>query len=138
MKLLTMALILAFCLPGIVSATVVRCEIPVAEEAAFDADCERLRLAMRIRAAEWDRGICATELLMRESRTRRGNETRKVSEETIRDDRTNALDAFDASYSSQRAVPSFCGVSIVDTEFGEQCDNGVNRGTLCTYRCQLP
>lgn len=92
-----------------------------------------LRSDMQVRVTDWNNDECATEFLRRGLRDFEASTTQAASIATVKDDVSNALTAFDTDYPIQ-ATLAFCGDSIVDTEFGEQCDPP--DGVTCDDSCE--
>ena len=78
-----------------------------------------------------------TEILRIGFREFTDTSTTTQSQDTVRQDVNNALTTFDQNFPLQMDQ-SFCGDAVVDAEFLEECDNGVNDGTSCSPRCLLP
>ena len=98
--------------------------------------CEVLRLRLSVRAADWDNDVCATEFLRigleTGERTRARNEAAATTRTVVRD----AVAAFRADHPPSVAS-AFCGDTIVDVEFGEECDDGNDvDGDGCSVDCQ--
>ena len=99
--------------------------------------CEELRQTLRIStdSALWSNELCATEVFrigMREVDKR--TET-KAAKESVYLQVNTSLNSWDASY--PRTPASFCSDSVVDTEYGEQCDDGNEvDGDGCDSSCQ--
>ena len=116
--------------------------VPAAAVTEASAQCDRQRVLLRIRPADWNNDVCATVMVRLGVRT------------SLLDEQTNALSAAvttarnSASVASQAVMnifdsnfplpvtPSVCGDSVVDTEFGEECDDGnVVSGDGCDEGC---
>ena len=98
--------------------------IPNASSARVVELCEELRQQLRIStdSALWSNELCATEVFrigMREVDKR--TET-KAAKATVSQQVNTSLDSWDANY--PRTPPSVCGDTVVDTEYGETCDDG--------------
>ena len=86
--------------------------------------CEDLRQQLRISTDSglWSNELCAAEAFrigMREIDRR--VETR-AARATVNDQVTTSLDSWDTNF--PRTPASVCSDSVIDTEFGEQCDDG--------------
>jgi cysteine-rich repeat protein len=97
--------------------------------------CSDLRLRLQIRVADWSNELCSTEafrLGMREIDKRVETADAKATVNTqVRD----SLTSWDANF--PRTPAAFCGDNILDTEFGEQCDDGnLIDGDGCDSSCQ--
>jgi len=98
--------------------------IPDASVARVVTLCEELRQQLHVSTdtASWGNGLCATEVFrigMREVDKRTETAAAKATVNTqVRD----SLDQWDANY--PRTPASICGDTVIDTEYGETCDDG--------------
>jgi cysteine-rich repeat protein len=97
--------------------------------------CQDLRLRLHIRVADWSNEVCATEafrLGMREVDKRVETSDARA---TVNTQVSDSLNAWDANF--PRTPAAICGDNILDTEFGEQCDDGnLIDGDGCDSSCQ--
>ena len=98
--------------------------IPDASSARVVELCEELRQQLRIStdSALWNNEQCATEVFrigMREVDKR--TETR-AAKATVSTQVNDSLASWDANY--PRTPASTCGDTVIDTEYGETCDDG--------------
>ncbi len=114
--------------------------VPGAAAAEATDQCERQRVLLRVRAAEWSNDICATFMVRLGIRTsllqEMKAESRSVVQAAVNTSSViaqTAMNQYDANFPLP-AVPSECGDSIVDTEFGEDCDDGGESET-CNANC---
>lgn len=128
--------ILILLLPGLASAADLTCTVPAASVTRAVELCDELRLELKIRTAEWDNDVCATQFLRVGLRSGERRSTEKASRRTVRDDLDIAISAFDTDW--PRLIGASCGDGTLDTEFGETCDDG-NReiGDGCDDSCQI-
>ena len=111
--------------------------IPNASAARVVTLCEELRQQLRIStdSALWSNELCATEVFrigMREVDKR--TET-KAATATVRNQVNDSLVSWDANY--PRTPASICGDTVIDTEYGETCDDGNTVGLDgCDASCQ--
>ena len=99
--------------------------------------CEELRQQLRIStdSALWTNELCATEVFrigMKEVDKR--TET-KAAQATVNTQVRDSQAAWDANY--PRTPASFCGDSVIDSEYSETCDDGNTvAGDGCDEQCQ--
>jgi cysteine-rich repeat protein len=107
----------------------VTCTVPAAQVSRAVELCEALRIDIPVRAADWSLTICANELLRRGLRQFEASYTKRTAV-------ANALDTNLSNHPSV-AIRAFCGDGTVDTEFGEECDDGnTDAGDGCDSACQ--
>lgn len=107
---------------------------PIVQKA--QATCEILRNELRVRSSEWSNDLCATLFTRIGLRVYVAREMRQGQQQVV----DAAVDAEIADFDSKWAEPftrAYCGDSITDIEFGEECDDGNNdSGDGCDVRCQ--
>lgn len=112
------------------------CTVPTAAVSRAQELCELLRLANNQPISDWSNDACATEFLRMGLR---GYEA-TVRDEQRRDEARAAwladMVTFDANH-PQVSAPH-CGNSVVDTEFGEECDDGGVQTATCEDDCKDP
>ena len=128
---------------GSVLAADLTVTVPAAAVTEASAQCDRQRVLLRIRPADWNNNVCATVMVrlgVRTSLLQEENEASRAAVVAV----TNAssvsaqaeLNAFDVNFPLP-VTPADCGDSIVDTEFGEECDDGNTvSGDGCDEGCQ--
>lgn len=84
--------------------------------------CEELRLRLRIRSSEWSNDACASQFLRIGMLVSDKASTQKESNATVRNNVNIAVDNFNDDWPV--LVAAACGDNILDTEFGEECDDG--------------
>ena len=124
-------LLLVILLPVRAFGITLNCEVPQPYAARGATLCEMLRVDIPARG--WDDNDCATEFLRRGLREYDAGVTRKEAAATVENDVSNALSTFDTSFPTQY-TKAVCGDSIVDTEFGEECDPP--DGVTCDQDCR--
>ena len=129
------ALIL-FLVTGLASAANLIVVIPGSAVPKGVEMCEVLRQELRVRAADWSNDLCATIFTRVGMRVYVGRVERQGQQQTI----DAAVDAEIALFDTNWPKPftkAVCGDGILDTEFGEECDDGNNdSGDGCDVRCQ--
>lgn len=108
--------------------------IPAAIVADAGVLCEALRVQLVVRAAEWTNKQCAEEFLRRGLRSFKAQASsdaaRAAAVATVKAD----IATFDGNFPVQ--TPAACGDGTLDTEFGEQCDDGnTTSGDGCSAEC---
>ena len=96
--------------------------------------CEELRVRLRVRSSEWDNSVCASEFLRVGMLKGDRDSTRLASQQTVSQAVNDAVDSFNVDW--PRITAAFCSDGTLDTEFGEECDDGnqVN-GDGCDDAC---
>ncbi len=111
------------------------CTVPAAVVSRGVELCSELRLTLRVRAADWNNNVCATEFLRLGFLQAEKTSTRRAAQAAVRDAVTTAIDTFDARF--PRTPAAVCGDGTLDVEFGEECDDGDNDdGDGCGSRCK--
>ncbi len=113
---------------------------PGAATSNASAQCERIKIANRVLAADWDNDICATWMARAGVRQSTYEEAEQIATDAIAACRSAAINTaqdtmndFDDDWPLP-ATPSECGDSNVDTEYGEDCDDGTETAT-CDDNC---
>lgn len=129
--------LLLFLVAGTVSAADLTVTVPAAAVVDALTRCEELRVASRIRIGEYSNDLCATIF------TRLGLYSFTVTgvrqdEAEIMEDAVNvAIAQFNADWPVPY-VPALCGDGTLDTEFGEECDDGnLESGDGCDVDCVI-
>jgi cysteine-rich repeat protein len=98
--------------------------------------CEELRLELGVRASEWSNDVCASQFLRIGLLEGDKSSTRKASRATVNQAVNDAVDQFNIDWPGLAAA--FCGDGILDTEFGEECDDGNSiDGDGCDTECVI-
>ena len=129
-------LLLALLIAGPSHADVFSCTVPRDFVARMGELCESLRVSVQVRPGGWSDDICVSELIRRSLLARERTAVRAASRRTVNDDVTTAVDDFNRDF-PQDITRATCGDGTLDTEFGEQCDDGNtvdNDG--CSESCQ--
>jgi cysteine-rich repeat protein len=129
--------------PAILAADLI-VTIPSAAVPNAIARCDTQRIALRIRAVDWSNDICATimvrlglRVLTEADSEAAGRTSVSAAENAAAATTAAALVAFDADF-PYPVTSAACGDSILDTEFGEACDDGNTvDGDGCTADCQI-
>jgi len=116
--------------------------VPAAAVTEASAQCDRQRVLLRVRAADWNNDVCATVMvrlgIMASLTADKADDTSALvnaAQSSGNNAAQDALNAFDANFPLPVA-PAVCGDSVVDTEFGETCDDGnVINGDGCDIDC---
>lgn len=87
--------------------------------------CEELRVRLRIRTSDFSNDICASEFLRHGLLAGDRESTRLAAKATVAQAVNDAVDSFKIAF-PRVAVSAFCGDTILDVEFGEECDDGNN------------
>jgi len=117
-------------------AAEVACFVPGAAVARTTQLCETLRVQMRVRKAEWSNSECASEFLRRGLRSFEASVTERNARDVVRTARRDALTVFDSKHPTRPAA-AVCGDGIIDTEFGEACDDPADTAeAVCSAVCQ--
>ena len=99
--------------------------------------CEEMRVRLRIRVADWSNDTCASEFLRVGLLAGDKASTRKAARATVSQAVNDAVDSFNIDF-PRVAVVAFCGDTILDTEFGEECDDGnTDDGDGCDASCNI-
>lgn len=115
------------------------CSIPSAIVPQVLALCEDVRVSRRVPSDDWSIDDCASDFLQRGARQYyRSRESAKAAAATD-DDIRSKLAVFDTNFPSPSlAKVSRCGDGTIDSEFGEECDDGNTfGGDGCSSSCQL-
>ncbi len=112
------------------------CELPAAYVSRGVELCEELRVRLHVRTADWSNDVCASEFLRIGLLKGDRDSTRREASRTVSDAVNDAVATFEASW--PRITAATCGDGILDTEFGESCDDG-NRvnGDGCDFQCNI-
>lgn len=99
--------------------------------------CEEMRIRMHVRSSDWSNDVCASEFLRIGLLTGDKASTRRAARATVSQAVNDAVDSFNIAF-PRVAFIAFCGDSILDTEFGETCDDG-NTDPLdgCDESCNI-
>jgi len=125
-----------FFIAGATYAATLACDVPTANVVRSAELCEELRVRLRVRTADWDNDVCATEVLRIglievEKRVTKNSFTQSANT-VVRD----AVSDFTSTWPP--ATPAICGDGTLDTEFGEECDDGNQTpGDGCDSRCLI-
>jgi len=112
------------------------CTLPAAYVSRGVELCEELRLRLHVRTADWSNDACASEFLRIGLLTGDKDSTRRAARETVNDAVNDAVDLFNTNW--PRIVPATCGDDTLDTEFGEECDDGnLINGDGCDDSCTI-
>jgi cysteine-rich repeat protein len=117
------------------SAVDLTCSVPAANVPRAVALCEELRLVFHVRATEWDNSVCASQFLRLGLLEGEKQSTRRLFLTTVAETVGAAADEFVLTWPAP--IGAFCGDSIVDTEFGEECDDGNQSGGDGCTRCAI-
>ena len=121
---------------GFASAANLTCVVPSAAITRALEMCEVLRLSMTIGSPNWSNDECATEFLRRGLRNFDAEFTRSEAQQAVRNDVRDTLLTFDTNY-PVAVVEAFCSDGTVNSEFGEECDDGnLDNGDGCDDLCQ--
>lgn len=114
--------------------------IPAEAITVSSAQCDRQRVVLKVRAADWNNDVCATimtRLGLRTSLEQEQNANKQVLVTAAVSVGNNAaqseMNDFDVEFPLP-VTPAVCGDSITDTEFGEDCDDGGESAT-CNANC---
>ena len=133
-RLIAVALFLA---AGVASAANLTVVIPQPIVQKAQATCEILRNEVRVRASEWSNDLCATIFTRLGLRVYVARNMRQGQQQVL----DALVDAEVADFDIKWAEPftrAECGDDILDTEFGEECDdNNVNNGDGCSATCEI-
>lgn len=113
------------------------CTVPTAQVPRAVELCEELRVQLRIRSAEWNNDVCASQFLRIGLKEGERESTRRASNTTVSQAVNDAVDTFNANW--PRETSASCGDGTVDSEvpFSEECDDGNNvSGDGCSRSCQ--
>lgn len=130
--LIVLFLLAAPLLAVTLNITVPGSAIPKAQEM-----CEELRNEIRVRSSDWSNDLCATIFTRIGIRVYVARVERRGQQQIVDDAVQDEIDLFDTNWPAPftRAV---CGDGILDTEFGEECDDGgTEQGDGCDHRCQI-
>jgi cysteine-rich repeat protein len=120
---------------SVATAATFNCTVPGAATADASAVCEQLRVELAVRTADWNNDQCATELARRGLREYHRVANRRSLEILASEDHGVAMESFDTNFPVQY-TPAYCGDGTLDTEFGEECDDGNNDpGDGCDGGC---
>jgi len=108
------------------------CTVPASNVARSVELCEELRLAMNVRTADWNNDVCATQFLRVGLLEGERLSSTRSARATVSNAVANATEGFKQTW--PRPVGAECGDGILDTEFGETCDDGGNSVT-CNGNC---
>ncbi len=118
-----------------VQAADLTCTIPTRAVPRAIELCEVLRLQLQVRKAEWANNVCATELLRIGFQTVNRTVSNRESKRAARQAVQTAVDRLKTDHPIA-FVPAVCGDGIIDTEFGETCDDGnTTDGDGCPSNC---
>ena len=132
-RLLVLAILLV---PSAGIAADLVCTLPAAYVTRGVALCEELRLNLHVRTSEWSNNVCASQFLRLGLLTGDKASTRRASNATVSQAVNDAVDQFSIDW--PRIVSATCGDAILDTEFGETCDDGnVTPGDGCDASCLI-
>jgi cysteine-rich repeat protein len=110
------------------------CTIPAANVTRGVELCEELRLKLRVRSSEWDNDVCATQFLRIGMVAGERVSATKTANTTVSGDVNDAVVLFQSTWA--RPTPVACGDGTLDTEFGEECDDGNStNGDGCSDAC---
>ena len=99
--------------------------------------CEVLRLELHVRAAEWSNDLCASIFTRIGLRVYVQRQERQGAQQLIDAAVQAEIEQFDADW-AEPFTRAYCGDTITDVEFGEQCDDGgIEPGDGCDQRCQI-
>jgi len=119
MKALLILLVLALPLPAF--AADLTCTVPTAAVPRAVELCEELRLQMRVRTADWNNDVCASEFLRIGLRTGERASTKRAAQSTVRDTVNDA--DFEESYDS----------SVCNAESGDGRTTSTGTSATCEY-----
>jgi len=125
--------LLIFLIPSMAAAVNLVCTVPNAVATRATELCEVLRLQLTVRSSDWNNNACASELLRQGLRSYERSVSRDTAELVARAAVMSNLDAFDTNFPIAY-TSAVCGDSVVDAEFGEQCDPP--DGSTCDVECQ--
>jgi cysteine-rich repeat protein len=132
--ILSTFLVLFFSFPAF--AANLTCTIPEAAVPRAVELCEILQARLKIKDANWNNSVCATEFLRIGLREGEEYASRVSAREAVKTAVTDALGTFDTNHPVSATV-AVCGDSVVDTEFGETCDDGnTTSGDGCDAACR--
>ena len=132
----TIILLLALLIASPALAVQIEVTVPNAAVARAQELCEILRVETRYPTADWSNSICLSIMVYRGMRNFEHKAAKEAGRQAGRVTVRNALINFDANYPSTVTRGSFCGDGDVDTEFGEQCDDGnQDDGDGCSSGC---
>jgi len=96
--------------------------------------CEEARLALRVRTADWNNNACASYFLRLGLIEAEKISTRRSFTNSVNTAVRDAVASLTTTWPAPTAAT--CGDTIIDTEFGETCDDG-NRinGDGCDSSC---
>lgn len=128
-------LLLLLLLPAMVSAAQVTITVPPAVVAQVGNICDKLRIELHIRTADWSTEACAETFTRYGVRTYVERVERRSQQQTIDSAVQAEIDLFDVNW--PRIEPVRCGDSTTDAEYGEECDDGnTTSGDGCDERCR--
>jgi cysteine-rich repeat protein len=129
--------ILLFLVAGLAFAANLTVTIPSAAVPNAQDMCEELRLELRIRTADWTNDVCASFFTRIGVRVFVGRVERRGLVQQQDAAVQAALDQFDADWPPLMAAAT-CGDGVLDTEFGEECDDGnLVDGDGCDGTCSI-
>ena len=133
-RLILIALFLA---AGLASAADLTVTVPSAAVPKAMEMCEVLRLELRVRAAEWGNDLCASIFTRIGLRVYVQRQERQGAQQAIDALVQAEIDQFDLDW-AEPFVRAYCGDTITDVEFGDECDDGnTDPGDGCDQRCQI-
>jgi len=111
------------------------CTIPTASVARGVELCEEARVALRVRAADWNNDVCSSYFLRLGLIEAEKRSTRRAYTGSVNSAVSGAVNDLTASWPGP--TPAICGDGTLDTEFGETCDDGnLIDGDGCDSSCE--
>ena len=133
-RLIAIALFLA---AGSLSAADLTVTVPSAAVTNAVEMCELLRTEVHVRTSDWNNDLCATAFTRIGLRTVLLRYERQGQQQVVDDAVRAEVEQFDADW-AEPFTRAYCGDTITDVEFGEQCDDGgIEPGDGCDQRCQI-
>lgn len=136
MRLFLLLLVAVFAAPA--NAVNLTCVVPGPNVTRGVELCEELRQQLRVRSADWDNDVCASQFLRIGMLAGERQSTRRAASATVAGLVNDAVVTMQSTWPQPtRAV---CGDSTLDTEtpFLEECDDGnLTNGDGCDDGCRI-
>ena len=134
MKRFLLAILLAlFAAPAFAADLI--CTVPDTSVTRGVELCNEARIALRVRAADWNNNVCASYFLRLGLIEAERRSTKRSFAQSVNTAVADAVASLTTSWPPPTRAE--CGDGTLDAEFGEQCDDGnLVDGDGCDASCQ--